>query len=143
MALMDMARITPLLSVLPRLLAIDGRFVFSVTHPVFNSGDAHPIGERVRRDREFATEVSMKVTDYLTPRMQFDIGVSGQPVEQHYFHRPMSVLLNVCFDYGLVLDRLEEPALPPSSDPIDQRTISRRNISLLPQVLIARLRPRR
>ena len=96
MALMDMARITPLLSVLPRLLAIDGRFVFSVTHPVFNSGDAHPIGERVRRDREFATEVSMKVTDYLTPRMQFDIGVSGQPVEQHYFHRPMSVLLNVC-----------------------------------------------
>ncbi len=143
MALMDMARITPLLSVLPRLLAIDGRFVFSVTHPVFNSGDAHPIGERVRRDREFATEVSMKVTDYLTPRMQFDIGVSGQPVEQHYFHRPMSVLLNACFDYGLVLDRLEEPALPPSSDPIDQRTISWRNISLLPQVLIARLRPRR
>lgn len=110
---------------------------------MFNSGDAHPIGERVRRDREFATEVSMKVTDYLTPRMQFDIGVSGQPVEQHYFHRPMSVLLNACFDYGLVLDRLEEPALPPSSDPIDQRTISWKNISLLPQVLIARLRPRR
>ena len=69
MALMDMARITPLLSVLPRLLAIDGRFVFSVTHPVFNSGDAHPTGERVRRDRRVcATEVSMKVTDYLTPR---------------------------------------------------------------------------
>jgi hypothetical protein len=41
------------------------------------------------------------------------------------------------------LYRLEEPALPPSSDPIDQRTISWRNISLLPQVLIARLRPRR
>lgn len=142
MALMDMARITPILTVLPRLLRIDGRFVFSVTHPVFNSGDAQLVGERVRRDRDFATNVSIKVTDYLTPRMQYDIGVAGQPVEQHYFHRPMSVLLNACFDGGLVLDRLEEPALPPSSDPVDQRTISWRNISLLPQVLVARLRPR-
>ena len=143
MALMDMARITPLLSVLPRVLANDGRFVFSVTHPVFNSGDAHPIGERVRRDRAFATEVSMKVTDYLTPRMQYDIGVAGQPVDQHYFHRPLSVLLNACFDAGLVLDRFEEPALPPSADPSDERTISWRNINRVPQVLIARLRPRR
>jgi SAM-dependent methyltransferase len=142
MALMDMARITPLLSVLPRLLGIDGRFVFSVTHPAFNSGDAHPIGERIRRDREFTTEASIKVTDYLTTRMQRDIGVAGQPVEQHYFHRPMSVLLNACFDCGLVLDRLEEPALPPSSDPNDLRTISWRNIRLIPQVLVARLRTR-
>ena len=34
-----MASITPLLSVLPELLKPGGRFVFSVTHPVFNSGD--------------------------------------------------------------------------------------------------------
>jgi hypothetical protein len=33
---MDMASITPLLSVLPQLLRPGGRFVFSVTHPVFN-----------------------------------------------------------------------------------------------------------
>jgi 2-polyprenyl-3-methyl-5-hydroxy-6-metoxy-1,4-benzoquinol methylase len=143
MALMDMARIRPLLSMLPRLLATEGRFVFSVTHPVFNSGDARLIGEQVRRDRDFATEVSIKVTDYLTCRMQADIAVVGQPVDQHYFHRPMSVLLNACFDEGLLLDRLEEPALPVSSDPIAQRTVSWRNISLLPQVLVARLRPGR
>jgi hypothetical protein len=46
-ALMDMARIMLVLAVLRHLLHIHGRFVFSVTHPVFNSGDAHPIGERV------------------------------------------------------------------------------------------------
>jgi 2-polyprenyl-3-methyl-5-hydroxy-6-metoxy-1,4-benzoquinol methylase len=142
MGLMDMARITPLLSTLPRLLARDGRFVFSVTHPVFNSGDARLIGEQVRRDRDFVAEVSIKVTDYLTSRMQYDISVVGQPVDQHYFHRPLSTLLNACFDAGLLLDRLEEPALPLSPDPIDQRGISWRNISLLPQVLVARLRPR-
>jgi len=123
MALMDMATITPLLSAVPRLLK--------------------PDGEQVLRERRVAIEVSMKVTDYLTPRMERGIGVSGQPVEQHYFHRPLSVLLNACFDCGLVLDRLEEPALPANSDPADQRTLSWRNIHLLPQTLTARLRPRR
>jgi ubiquinone/menaquinone biosynthesis C-methylase UbiE len=141
MGLMDMARITPLLSGLPRLLTANGRFVFSVTHPVFNSGDARLIAELVRRDREFETEVSFKITDYLTPRMQRDVGIRGQPVEQHYFHRPLSVLLNACFDAGLVLDRLEEPALPPSDDPPHRRLVSWRSVSRVPQVLVARLRP--
>lgn len=79
MALMDMARIKPLLSVLPRLLAVEGRFVFSVTHPVFNSGDARLVAELVRSDRTFVTELSIKITDYLTPRMQRDVGIRGQP----------------------------------------------------------------
>jgi hypothetical protein len=82
------------------------------------------------------------VTDYLTPKMQYDIGVAVQPVEQHYFHRPMGALLNACFDGGLVLDRLEAAGLPPSSDPVEQRTITWRNISLLPKMLVAKLRPR-
>jgi ubiquinone/menaquinone biosynthesis C-methylase UbiE len=143
MALMDMARITPLLSALPRLLGVDGRFVFSVTHPVFNSGDARLIAELVRRDRSFVTELSIKITDYLTPRMQRDVGIGGQPVEQHYFHRPLSMLLNACFDHGFVLDRLEELALPPSDEPPRRRTVSWANVNFLPQVLVARLRLRR
>jgi ubiquinone/menaquinone biosynthesis C-methylase UbiE len=142
MALMDMARIKPLLSVLPRLLAVEGRFVFSVTHPVFNSGDARLVAELVRSDRTFVTELSIKITDYLTPRMQRDVGIRGQPVEQHYFHRPLSLLLNACFDHGFVLERLEEPALPPSDEPPCRRTVHWANINLLPQVLVARLRAR-
>ncbi len=141
MALMDMARITPLLSALPRLLRQDGRFVFSVTHPVFNSGDARLTGQVVRRERDFVTEVSIAVTDYLTPRMQRDVGVPGQPLEQHYFHRPLCLLLNACFEHGLVLDRLEEPGLPPSDDPPARRPVSWKSTSVLPQVLVARLRP--
>ena len=141
MALMDMARITPLLSVLPRLLADDGRFVFSVTHPAFNSGDARLVAELVQRNRSFVTELSMKVTDYLTPRVQRGVGIRDQPVEQHFFHRPFGVLLNACFDQGFVLDRLEEPPLPPRDEPPGRRTVNWANITLLPQVLIARLKP--
>jgi 2-polyprenyl-3-methyl-5-hydroxy-6-metoxy-1,4-benzoquinol methylase len=143
MALMDMALVTPLLSVLPRLLADDGRFVFSVTHPAFNSGDARLVGELVERDRSFVTELSVRVTDYLTPRMQRGVGIRDQPVEQHYFHRPFGVLLNACFDQGFVLDRLEEPALPSSDEPLGRRTVSWSNVDLLPQVLVARLKRKR
>jgi 2-polyprenyl-3-methyl-5-hydroxy-6-metoxy-1,4-benzoquinol methylase len=142
MALMDMASITPLLSTLPRLLTPAGPFVFSVTHPVFNSGDELLLGETRHSANQLETELSIKITDYLTPRMQRDIGVPGQPALQHYFHRPLSVLLNACFDHGLVLDRLEEPAFAPSGVPSAERTVSWRHVDRLPQVLVARLRPR-
>jgi SAM-dependent methyltransferase len=142
MGLMDMASITPLLSVLPELLKPGGRFVFSVTHPVFNSGDESLIAEVVHQGTAFETELSIKITDYLTPRMQLDFGVPGQPVQHHCFHRPLSVLLNACFDQGLVLDRLEEPAFPASGAPPGDRTVRWEHIHRLPQVLVARLRPR-
>jgi SAM-dependent methyltransferase len=136
MALMDMASITPLLSALPHLLKTDGRFVFSVTHPVFNSGDLRILAETAG----FDTTISIKVTDYLTPRMAREVAVLGQPIDQHYFHRPLSLLLNACFEAGLVLDRLEEPALPPSDE--QPRAPRWSHIDRLPQVLVARLRPR-
>jgi SAM-dependent methyltransferase len=142
MALMDMASLTPLLSALPHVLKPDGRFVFSVTHPVFNSGDELLLAETRHAGNQLETELSIKVTDYLTPRMQRDMGVPGQPALQHYFHRPLHVLLNACFDHGLVLDRLEEPALPASGAPAAERTVRWEHVDRLPQVLVARLRPR-
>ena len=69
--------------------------------------------------------------------MQRDFGVPGQPVQQHYFHRPLSVLLNACFDHGLFLDRLEEPAFPPSDTPPDERTVRWEDVDRLPPVLVA------
>jgi 2-polyprenyl-3-methyl-5-hydroxy-6-metoxy-1,4-benzoquinol methylase len=141
MGLMDMASITPLLSVLPELLKPGGRFVFSVTHPVFNSGDASLIGETVHKGTRLDTELSIKITDYMTPRMQRDFGVPGQPVQHHDFHRPLSVLLNACFDHDLVLDRLEEPAFP-LTGAASERTLRWEAIDRLPPVLVARLRLR-
>ncbi|MBO0728389.1 MAG: class I SAM-dependent methyltransferase [Acidimicrobiaceae bacterium] len=141
MALMDMALVTPLLASLPQLLRPEGRFVFSVTHPVFNSGDSRLVAAQRYHDGTWSTEISIQVTDYLTARMERGVGIVGQPVEQHYFHRPMSVLLNACFEHGFVLERLEEPALPPPEATVDPRTLSWSNVTRLPQVLVGRLRP--
>jgi 2-polyprenyl-3-methyl-5-hydroxy-6-metoxy-1,4-benzoquinol methylase len=138
MALMDMAEITPLFSTLPRLLKPGGRFVFSVTHPVFNTEDARPTIERIAVGTDMLPRYAVSVANYLQARMEEGIGVPGQPALQHYFHRPLAMLLNTAFECGFVLDRLEEPAFPEGT-PATQ-AVSQVNFQYIPWVLVARLR---
>lgn len=139
MALMDMAEITPLFATLPQLLKPNGRFVFSITHPVFNTEDARPTIERVPVGTDLVNRYAVSVANYLQPRMEKGIGVPGQPDLQHYFHRPLSLLLNTAFEHGFVLDRLEEPAFPPGTPA--QNPLSQAKFHYIPWVLLARLRP--
>ncbi|HEX5135473.1 MAG TPA: methyltransferase domain-containing protein [Planctomycetota bacterium] len=125
MALMDIACLDPLLEALPELLKPQGRFVFSVTHPSFNSGDA-----RMEADG------SVRVTDYATPRATLSEGIRGQPEPHVYLHRPLGAMLNAWFERGFVLDRLEEPPFP-----AEGRTGSSWPRGI-PPVLVARLIPR-
>jgi 2-polyprenyl-3-methyl-5-hydroxy-6-metoxy-1,4-benzoquinol methylase len=138
MALMDMAAIEPLLGALGALLAPGGRFVFSVIHPCFNSVGSCKIGEEEDRAGELITRLGVKVTGYITPVAQRGLGMVGQPTPQIYFHRPLSALLNACFDAGLVLDRLEEPVFLDNTR--SDQPFSWLNYREIPPVLIARLR---
>lgn len=138
MGLMDMASITPLLSALPRLLKPGARFVFSVTHPVFNSGDSRPVLEQLFEDTDVRMRYAISVADYLLARMDPGFGIAGQPVQQHYFHRPVGTLLNACFDHGFVLDRFEEPAFPDGTPA--KRPLSQANFTHIPFNLIVRMR---
>ncbi len=139
MALMDMAEIDPLLQSVPRLLKPGGRFVFSVSHPCFNSAGITKLAEEEDREGELVTRYAVKVLTYLTPVAHKGLGVVGQPAAHYYFHRPLSVLLNACFDAGLLLDRLEEPRFRPQAVP--SRPFSWANNDEIPPVLVARLRP--
>ena len=109
MALMDMASIEPLISTLPRLLRPGGRFVFSVSHPVFNSGTVRRIAEEHDRDGALVTSFGAVVTDYMTPYVHTGIAIRGQPEPQYLFHRPIFMLFNTCFKHGFALDWMEEP----------------------------------
>ena len=140
MALMDMASIEPLISTLPRLLKPGCRFVFSVTHPVFNSGTVRRIAEEHDRDGAPVTSFGAIVTDYMTPYVHMGIGIRGQPEPQHYFHRPIFMLLNTCFKHGFVLDRLEELALPRELERESGPPLSWMRFHEIPQVLVARMR---
>jgi len=138
MAFMDMAAIEPLLGALPALLAPGARFVFSVTHPCFNSVGSCKIAEEEDRAGEIVYRLGVKVTGYITPVAQRGLGMIGQPTPQLYFHRPLSRLLNACFDAGFVLDRLEEPVF--EGDIQSDRPLAWQNFREIPPVLIARLR---
>ncbi len=113
MALMDMPEIRPLFRALPKLLKPEGVFVFSVTHPCFNSASIERFAE-AREDAEgrYAPRSGVKVTGYLTPSARKGEGIVGQPETQFYFDRPLSLLLNRAFAAGFVVDGIEEPSLP-------------------------------
>ncbi len=134
MALMDLAAIEPLARALRRLLTAEGRFVFSVSHPCFNSSAA---------ERLFDGDVpAVKVTRYATPWVEEGIAIAGQPRPHLYFNRPLHALLEPFLRRGFVLDALEEPVF--AEPPAEQvGPLSRRRFTEIPMVLVVRLRPPR
>ncbi|UCC16647.1 MAG: class I SAM-dependent methyltransferase [Dehalococcoidales bacterium] len=140
MAIMDMSSITPMISALSELLKPDGRFVFSVSHPAFNSGTTQLIAEEKYIDGDLRSISGIKLTEYSRAFMHQGVGISGQSEPQHYFHRPISMLFNTCFKFGFILDGIEEPALP---EELANNRISPLNwvkLPHVPPVLVARMR---
>jgi SAM-dependent methyltransferase len=136
MALMDIPEIAPLASALPRLLTADGRFVFSITHPCFNRLGTRSVAETAFVSGELVTHRGLLIQRYLTPASGEGVAITGQPVNQLYFDRPLSLLFAPFFASGLALDALEEPAFPPGED--EERMW--RGTPELPPFLAARLR---
>lgn len=113
MALMDIASIAPIARAARRLLVPQGRMVFSVMHPCFNSTEGFTRTlEQTEWDGEFVQRLSVRVTRYIEPHAHKGLAMRGQPVAQNYFHRPISALLGVFFAAGFVVDALEEPVFP-------------------------------
>jgi 2-polyprenyl-3-methyl-5-hydroxy-6-metoxy-1,4-benzoquinol methylase len=140
MALFDMPEIEPLMRALARLLRPGGRFVFSVIHPCFNSPHMAFVAEMEDREGETVTTYSIKVLNYISPKVTHAAAIRGQPQPQLVFHRPLQVLLGAGFESGLILDGLEERAFPPDH-PVGDKPLSwGGNFSEIPPVLVARMR---
>lgn len=139
MALMDMPALEPLLGALPELLRSDGRFVFSVQHPCFNSTGCQMVAEEEVREGRLEMTHAVKVRSYLDVPPQRGLGIVGQPEPHLYFHRPLSELLGTCFRAGFVLDGLEEPAYAEGAT--GGRPLGWHNYFQIPPVLVARVRP--
>ena len=139
MALMDLPQIEPLLQVLKQLLKPTGTFVFSVMHPCFHTPAIQRFTEMYEEESGRPTVRSgVKVFSYLTPFARKTEGILGQPKPQLYFHRPLHVLLQSCFDAGFVIDGWEEPALP---NPEDRKPGVRwSDMTEIPPILVVRAR---
>jgi len=140
MALMDMSSIEPMISTLPRILVPEGRFVFSVLHPAFNSGTARLTAEEFYQNGNLVTASGVKIIDYAVAFPCMGVGIPGQSEPQYYFHRPISMLFNTCFKYGFVLDRMEEPTSPEELDALSSSPLNWMKMRSIPPVLVARMR---
>ena len=140
MALMDIPVIAPLYRAVRRLLSAEGRFVFAIGHPAFNS--TTPVMCLEREEVESGTLIrhSLKLSAYLNNPPFKAMGAPGEPVTHTYYHRPLQQLLNEAFAAGLILDGLEEPAFS-EADAEPERPLSWSNFSQFPPVLVGRLRP--
>jgi 2-polyprenyl-3-methyl-5-hydroxy-6-metoxy-1,4-benzoquinol methylase len=143
MALMDMPTIDPLMRVLRRLLKPEGRFVFSVQHPAFNSNAVRLVLEEEDRDGIIVETYSIKVTGYMHVPSGKGAGMPGEPAPHPYFHRALSELFGACFRAGFVVDGVEEPSCsrPEEGPRSTARPLSWENFVGIPPVLVARARP--
>jgi 2-polyprenyl-3-methyl-5-hydroxy-6-metoxy-1,4-benzoquinol methylase len=140
MALFDIADIKRLFKSLSILLQPGAPFVFSVMHPCFNNPHAALVAETEDRSGEVITEYSVKVDQYLTPRVDYAVALKEQPKPQLVFHRPLQILFEHGFKAGFILDALEERAFPPDHPPGKTELSWGANFSELPPVLVARMR---
>ncbi len=138
MALMDMASIEPLVSALSRMLKTGGRFVFSLTHPCFNSAEGTTVVAELDYDGRGRVSHAVKLSKYIRPSTWRGEAIAGQPDLQYYFHRPLSTLFGTCFDGGFVLDGLEEPVF--GDETVPSNPLSWANLKEIPPVLVARMR---
>jgi len=137
MALMDMCEIQPLVSAGAKLLKRDGRFVFSICHPCFNSGLSKQGMERHDIGGELVEEYFVRVCRYADTMTTKGLAMVGQPLAQYYFHRPLTVLLGMFFAEGFVLDGLEEPTLATNAD---ETRLFDMVYQRIPPALVCRLR---
>jgi 2-polyprenyl-3-methyl-5-hydroxy-6-metoxy-1,4-benzoquinol methylase len=138
MALMDIPAVGPLAGWLATALRPGGRLVFSVMHPCFQAPGMTKLAEETETGGELVTRFSVKISEYATPQVHEGIAIVGQPVPQHYFHRPLNGLLSAFFEAGFVVDGLEEPAFGPDDDPTKLQSWANR--AEIPPVLVVRVR---
>ncbi|MFO8061051.1 MAG: methyltransferase domain-containing protein [Bacillota bacterium] len=116
MALMDMSELEPLIDALGCILSPGAPFVFSVSHPCFQTPGGRTIYEEEDLDGQIVGRSWVQITHYITPRTHPGSAIPGEPVPSRYFHRPLSALLGLFFRRGFVLDGLCEPTFAEGDD---------------------------
>ncbi|MDP9172537.1 MAG: class I SAM-dependent methyltransferase [Planctomycetota bacterium] len=138
MAMMDMPTVEPLLHALPKLLKPGGRFVFSISHPCFNSSNARLTAELNQGDGKSRQVFGVAVDKYLSAQTNLSAGILNQPEPHYLFHRPLSAIFAACFQAGFVINGLLEPAYPAGTSAKNLFSWARR--PEIPPAIVVRLR---
>jgi 2-polyprenyl-3-methyl-5-hydroxy-6-metoxy-1,4-benzoquinol methylase len=118
MALMDIQRYEDAVSEVARVLKNNGRFVFSITHPCFESYGAMTNGEPIAewKYEEGAEEEKkpshLEVKNYFGTaacEVSWDMDRIAKPFRTLSFHRTLSDYFQALYRNGLLVSRIDEP----------------------------------
>ncbi len=136
--LMTMTAIEPLIAAAHRWLKPGGVFVFSVSHPCFNTDKTVLMAESIEDPPgEWRTVRSVKVWGYKSVVAMRSGNAKGQKLLQVYVDRPLEALLGAFFANGFVMEAIEEPAFPEDTK---AQLLDWRGMSEIPGVFAARMR---
>jgi SAM-dependent methyltransferase len=140
MAVMDLPTIEPLFRAIHKLLKPDGRFVFSISHPCFNSLGSHVTAELINEDGQLRQEFGMKISNYRDERPFLSYGILNQPEPHFNYHRTIGTLVETAVSAGFVVDAVVEPAFP--DDKGAKSAFSWAKRPKIPPALVMRVRPK-
>lgn len=109
MAVMDIAEIESLFRAVYDMLAPDGVFVFSGIHPCFQTPNNRKFTEINDYTGEAYVRMGIQTYEYIKPQTHQVTMLANNEKQALHFHRPLSMILNLCFKAGFVLDGMEEP----------------------------------
>ena len=115
MAVMDFPTIDPLLRATQALLKPRGHFVFSISHPCFNSNGSRMTAELINEAGRTEQVFGVHITRYLQETTDLAAGILNQPEPHYSYHRSLQMLFATAFAAGFVVDGFEEPAFPPGT----------------------------
>lgn len=110
MALMDIADVSPLARALSEVLKPGGTFIFSITHPCFQTPKMRKVQETEDVSGQMTTRNSIQIFDYLNAGTYEAMGINNQPTPHIMFHRTLTYYMNLFFASGFVLDGFSEPS---------------------------------
>jgi len=138
MAVMDFPVLAPLLQVLRTLIKPGGHFVYSISHPCFNSNGSRMTAELINEGGRVEQVFGVHISRYLDPHTDLSSGILNQPEPHFSYHRSLTELFREAFAAGYVVDGFEEPAFPEGMNPRSPFTWAKR--PKIPPACVIRLR---
>ena len=109
MAVMDISNVAPLFKATYDMLKPGGVFVFLGVHPCFQTPNMRKFTEINDYTGEASVRIGIQTYEYIEPKTHEVTSLAQNTKRVLHFHRPLSMILNMCFDVGFVLDGMEEP----------------------------------
>lgn len=118
MAIMDISDISPLMKAVYEMLKPGGIFVFSSVHPCFQTPNMRKFSEVNDYSDQAFIRMGIQTYEYIKPKTHEVTALARNDKRVLHFHRPLSMILNICFETGFVLDGIEEPVFEQTKESV-------------------------